>query len=54
MSYRVIEKQIIYDGQKVRLELHRIQNDYTTARAMARSASIPAPWWCFRSWGMAG
>jgi len=29
MSYRVIEKQIIYDGQKVRLELHRLENDQT-------------------------
>lgn len=27
MAYRVIEKQVIFDGSKVRLELHHLEND---------------------------
>jgi ADP-ribose pyrophosphatase len=27
MSYRLIEKQVIFDGSKVRLELHHLEND---------------------------
>lgn len=27
MSYRVIEKQVIYTGQKIRLEVHHLQDD---------------------------
>lgn len=27
MSYRLIEKQVVYDGKKVRLELHQLQNE---------------------------
>ncbi|HEY7115518.1 MAG TPA: NUDIX hydrolase [Tepidisphaeraceae bacterium] len=30
MSYRLIEKQVIYDGSKVRLELHHLENDEGT------------------------
>src|SRR3954451_11291390 len=27
MSYRLIEKQVVFDGSKVRLELHHLEND---------------------------
>lgn len=27
MSYRLIEKQVVYDGKKIRLELHQLEND---------------------------
>src|ERR1043166_1254256 len=27
MSYKLIEKQVIYSGRKVRLELHRLEDD---------------------------
>ncbi len=29
MSNRVIERQVVYDGKKVRLELHHLENDET-------------------------
>jgi ADP-ribose pyrophosphatase len=29
MDYRLIEKQVLYDGKKVRLELHRLQDEET-------------------------
>lgn len=32
MSNRLIEKQVIYDGSKVRLELHHLQNEETGRR----------------------
>lgn len=32
MSYRLIEKQIIYDGVKCRLELHHLENEETGKR----------------------
>jgi ADP-ribose pyrophosphatase len=32
MSYRLLEKQVIYHGQKVHLELHRLQNPETEKR----------------------
>jgi len=32
MSNRLIEKQVIYDGTKVRLELHHLQNEETGRR----------------------
>jgi len=32
MSYRLIEKQVIYRGQKVQLELHRLENEETAKR----------------------
>ena len=32
MSYRLIEKQVIYRGQKVQLELHRLENQETEKR----------------------
>jgi ADP-ribose pyrophosphatase len=32
MSYRLIEKQVIYDGQKIRLELHHLENEDTGKR----------------------
>lgn len=27
MSYRLVEKQVIYSGEKIRLELHHLEND---------------------------
>jgi ADP-ribose pyrophosphatase len=27
MDYRLVEKQVVYDGKKVRLELHHLQNE---------------------------
>ena len=27
MSYRLVEKQVVFDGSKVRLELHHLEND---------------------------
>ncbi len=32
MSYRLVEKQVIYDGKKVRLELHHLQDEETEKR----------------------
>jgi len=32
MSYRLIEKQVVYRGQKVQLELHRLENEETEKR----------------------
>ena len=32
MSYQLIEKQVIFDGSKVRLELHHLQDDETGNR----------------------
>lgn len=32
MGYRVIEKQVIYDGTKVRLEVHHLENEETARR----------------------
>ncbi len=32
MAYRLIEKQVIYRGQKVQLELHRLENEATEKR----------------------
>jgi ADP-ribose pyrophosphatase len=32
MAYRLLEKQVIYRGQKVQLELHRLENDQTAVR----------------------
>ncbi len=32
MSYRLVEKQVIYDGKKVRLELHHLQDEETGKR----------------------
>ncbi len=32
MSYRLIEKQVIYDGVKCRLELHQLENEETGKR----------------------
>ena len=32
MPYRLLEKQIVYDGTKCRLELHHLENEETGAR----------------------
>jgi ADP-ribose pyrophosphatase len=32
MSYRLVDKQVIYDGTKVRLEVHHLENDQTGRR----------------------
>ena len=32
MSYSLIEKQVLYDGRKIRLEVHQLENDQTMAR----------------------
>lgn len=32
MSYRLVEKQVIYDGTKVRLEVHHLENEETGGR----------------------
>jgi ADP-ribose pyrophosphatase len=32
MSYRLIEKQVVYRGQKVQLELHQLENEETQKR----------------------
>jgi len=33
MSYQLIEKQVLYDGKKVRLEIHHLENDETGKRS---------------------
>src|SRR5437899_2006329 len=33
MSYSLIEKQVLYDGDKVRLELHHLENQETGKRS---------------------
>src|SRR5688500_15480190 len=32
MSYRLVEKQVLYDGKKVRLELHHMEDEDTGRR----------------------
>jgi ADP-ribose pyrophosphatase len=32
MSYRLLEKQVIYDGKKCRMELHHLENEQTGVR----------------------
>src|SRR5271170_5945835 len=41
MSYRVLEKQVLYDGKKVRLELHRIENEETGRRSQREVCAHP-------------
>jgi ADP-ribose pyrophosphatase len=41
MPYRLLEKQVIYDGQKVRLELHRLENEETEKRHTREVAVHP-------------
>jgi len=41
MSYRVLEKQVLYDGKKVRLELHRIENEVTGHRSQREVCAHP-------------
>jgi ADP-ribose pyrophosphatase len=32
MSHRLVDKQMVYTGKRIRLELHTLENDETTAR----------------------
>jgi ADP-ribose pyrophosphatase len=34
MSYRLVEKQVLYNGKKVRLELHHLENEDTGTRSI--------------------
>jgi ADP-ribose pyrophosphatase len=41
MSYTLIEKQILYDGAKVRLELHHLENQETGRRSKREVCAHP-------------
>jgi ADP-ribose pyrophosphatase len=41
MSYKLIEKQILYDGKKVRLEIHHLENEETTMRSKREVCAHP-------------
>ena len=41
MSYRVLEKQVLYEGKKVRLELHRVENEETGSRSQREVCAHP-------------
>jgi ADP-ribose pyrophosphatase len=41
MSFQLIEKQILYTGKKVRLELHRLENDETGQRTQREIIAHP-------------
>jgi ADP-ribose pyrophosphatase len=41
MSYRLIEKQVIYEGTKCRLELHQLENEQTGKRHQREVVAHP-------------
>ena len=42
MAYKLLEKQVIYDGKKVRLELHQLENEETGVRHTREVCAILA------------
>jgi hypothetical protein len=49
MSYKLIEKQVIYTGTKIRLELHHLEDD-DGKRTQREFAFIRGPSLCCRFW----
>ena len=50
MSYQLVEKQVIYNGKKVKLEVHHLEDrDDPTQRTAGRCAFTRGRWWCCRS-----
>jgi ADP-ribose pyrophosphatase len=41
MSYKLIEKQVLYDGTKVRLEIHHLENEDTGKRTKREVCAHP-------------